>query len=99
MSRSNIKWIAKEKTAYNRLFIELCTILRALQKVDPLLKQRRLYFAETRLVKQSIDGLHTGVLATIIKKTTDPTSDSLKVIKQLQDHSRDFKDYKGSSLR
>ena len=101
VSRSNIKQIAKEKTAYSRPFIELYTVFQVLQEVDPFLQQRRLYFAETRSVKQSVDGAPTGVLATIVEKTTDLTPDfpqGVEATEQLQDHSEDVEDPEGSAL-
>ena len=75
MSRSNIKQIAKEETAYSKPSIELCTVLQVLQEVDPLLKWKRLHFTETRLVEQSVDRASAGVLAMIVKETADLTSD------------------------
>ena len=101
MSRSNIKQIAKEETAYSRLSIELCTVLQALQEVDPLLQRRRLHLAKIRSVKRSVDGAPTGVLATIVEKITDPTPDfsqGVEVTEQPQNHSGDVKDPEGSIL-
>ena len=73
VSRSNIKQIAKEETAYSRPSFEFCTVLQALQEVDPLLQQRRLHLAETRSVEQSINRALASVLATIVEETIDLT--------------------------
>ena len=75
VSKSNIKQIAKKETAYSRLFIKLCTVFQTLQKVDPLLQQKRLYLAKTKLVERSVDRAPVSVLATIVEKTTDPILD------------------------
>lgn len=101
VSKNNIKQIAKKETAYNKLFIELCTIFQALQEVDSLLQRRQLYFIETRLIKQSVDRAPTGVLAIIIEEITDSTPDSpqrVKVMEQLQNHSKDVKNPESSTL-
>ena len=102
MLKSNIKQIAEEETAYNRPSIELHTVLQALHKIDLLLQQRRLHLAETRSVEQSINRVPTGVLATIVKETTNLTPDHLqgvKVMKQPQNHSGDVEDFESSALR
>ena len=75
MSRSNIKQIAKEKTAHRGPFIGFCTVLQTLQEVDLFLQQRWLHLAKTKLVEQSVDKVPAGVLAMIVEETTDPTLD------------------------
>ena len=101
VSKNNIKQIAKKETAYSRLFIELCTIFQALQEVDSLLQRRQLYFAEIRLIKQSVDRAPTGVPAIIIEEITDSIPDppqEVEVMEQPQNHSKDVKDPESNTL-
>ena len=72
-----------------------------LQEVDPFLKRRWLHLVETRSVKWSINGASTGVLAMIVKKTTNSTPDlsqELEVTEQRQDHSGNVEDHENSAL-
>lgn len=101
VSKSNIKRIAKEKTAYSGPFIELYTVFQALQEVDPFLQQRQLYFAKTKLVERNVNRAPVGVLATIVEKITDLTPDfpqRVEVTEQPQNYSGDIEDPEGSTL-